>query len=396
MTFLEAAYEVLRQTGEPLHFRVITQRALARGLVETGGKTPAASLNAVITLDIKQAEALGQRSRFVRVGRGIVALTEWEEAENGADGDKTEEADSSVGIPEYQSFMLPLMRLASNGEEHSMREAYEVLADEFALTDAELKELLPSGRQTTFENRVGWAKTYLKKAGLLDAPRRSHFKITERGRNVLAQNPPRIDRQFLMQYPEFVEFHRPRPSHEGKTADEEEGDQTPEEGIETAYQRVREQLSQELLQAVKSCSPAFFERLVVDLLVKMGYGGTRRDAGQAIGRSGDGGIDGIIKEDRLGLDIVYIQAKRWDNTVGRPQIQQFAGALQGQQARKGVFITTSAFSQTAHDYVSRLDTKIVLIGGKTLAQLMMDYDIGVATVATYALKRIDSDYFVEE
>jgi restriction system protein len=199
-----------------------------------------------------------------------------------------------------------------------------------------------------------------------------------------------------MQYPEFVAFHRPQPTIDGGRDQDEGIDQTPEEGIEAAYQRVREQLAQELLQTVKSCSPTFFERLVVDLLVKMGYGGTRRDAGQAIGRTGDGGIDGIIKEDRLGLDIVYIQAKRWDNTVGRPQIQQFAGALQGQRARKGVFITTSAFSQAAQEYVSRLDSKIVLIDGETLAQLMMDYDIGVATIATYDLKRIDSDYFIEE
>lgn len=299
-------------------------------------------------------------------------------------------------IPDYQSFMLPLLDIASDGVEHSLREAFELLADRFELTDEQLKELLPSGRQTTFENRVGWARTYIKKAGLLDSPRRGYFQITERGRQVLAQNPGSIDRQFLMQYPEFISFHQPQPSQQTVTTDQEDSDQTPEEGIEAAYQRVREQLAQELLQTVKSCSPSFFERLVVDLLVKMGYGGTRRDAGQAIGRSGDGGIDGIIKEDRLGLDIVYIQAKRWENTVGRPQIQQFAGALQGQRARKGVFITTSAFSPSAQDYVSRLDSKIVLIDGETLAQLMMDFDIGVTTVAVYDLKHIDSDYFIED
>ena len=394
MTFLEAAYSVLKAAGEPLHFREITKRALERGLIETKGKTPAASLNAEITLDLKHAEASGETPTFVRVGKGIVALSEWDQAVRTRDQDREQ---SPVEIPDYQSFMLPLLQIASDGTAHSMREAFELLADQFALTDEQLKDLLPSGRQTTFENRVGWARTYIKKAGLLDSPRRGYFQITERGRQVLAQHPARIDRQFLMQYPEFVAFHRPQPSRQVGMPDQEDGEQTPEEGIEAAYQRVREQLAQELLETVKSCSPSFFERLVVDLLVKMGYGGTRRDAGMAIGRSGDGGIDGIIKEDRLGLDIVYIQAKRWDNnTVGRPQIQQFAGALQGQRARKGVFITTSTFSQAAQDYVSRLDSKIVLIDGETLAQLMMDYDIGVTTVAVYDLKHIDSDYFIED
>jgi restriction system protein len=205
------------------------------------------------------------------------------------------------------------------------------------------------------------------------------------------------NRVFLLQFPEFVEFQRPR-SHDEAEADEQETDETrtPEEGIESAYQRVRQGLAAELLQTVKALSPAFFERLVIDLLVKMGYGGTRRDAGQAVGRSGDGGIDGIIKEDRLGLDIVYIQAKRWEGIVGRPEIQKFAGALQGQRARKGIFITTSEFSGAAQEYVSKIDSKIVLIDGDTLAQLMIDYNIGVAPIASYELKRIDSDYFTEE
>jgi restriction system protein len=393
MTFLEAAYSVLRDAGKPLHFREIARRAFERGLIKTKGKTPAASLNAEITLDIKHADHSGETPRFVRVGKGIVALSEWDHDAQFKPQDQEQPMDE---IPDYQSFMLPLLDIASDGVEHSLREAFELIADRFELTDEQLKELLPSGRQTTFENRVGWARTYIKKAGLLDSPRRGYFQITERGRQVLAQNPESIDRQFLMQYPEFISFHQPQPSQQTVTTDQEDSDQTPEEGIEAAYQRVREQLAQELLQTVKSCSPSFFERLVVDLLVRMGYGGTRRDAGQAIGRSGDGGIDGIIKEDRLGLDIVYIQAKRWDNTVGRPQIQQFAGALQGQRARKGVFITTSAFSQAAQDYVSRLDSKIVLIDGETLAQLMMDFDIGVTTVAVYDLKHIDSDYFIED
>jgi len=297
-------------------------------------------------------------------------------------------------IPDYQSIMLPLLKLAGDRQEHSLREVIEALADEFYLTDEERKELLPSGRQATFDNRVGWARTYLKKAGLLESIKRGYFQITERGLDVLKQNPPEIDNAFLRQFPEFIEFQTPR---DKKRIEQDVSDtQTPEEEIEAAYQGVRQELVTELLQTIGSCSPAFFERLVIDLLVKMGYGGTRKDAGQAVGRSGDGGIDGIIKEDRLGLDIVYIQAKRWDNPVGRPEIQKFAGALQGQRARKGIFITTSAFTQSAQDYVSRIDSKIVLIDGNTLAQLMIDYNIGVATVTSYELKRVDTDYFTEE
>jgi restriction system protein len=300
-------------------------------------------------------------------------------------------------IPDYQSIMLPLLKFASDRLEHSLRETIEALADKFGLTDEERSELLPSGQQAVFDNRVGWARTYMKKAGLLETTRRGYYKITERGQEVLRKNPAKIDAAFLRQFPEFVEFQRPKKERADGTEDQEGNEtQTPEEAIETAYQRVRQGLAVELLQTIKDHSPAFFERLVIDLLVKMGYGGTRKDAGQAIGRSGDGGIDGIIKEDRLGLDIVYIQAKRWEGVIGSPEIHKFAGALQGQRARKGVFITTSAFSQAALDYVSRIDSKIVLIDGDMLAQLMIDYNIGVAPIAAYELKRIDSDYFTED
>jgi len=260
--------------------------------------------------------------------------------------------------------MLPLLQFAGDRKEHSLREAIEALADEFNLTDGERRELLPSGQQATFDNRVGWARTYMKKAGLVESTRRGYFRITERGLDVLRRNPPEINIAYLNQFPEFVEFKAPRRDKvdEAREPDVSET-QTPEEEIEAAYQRVRQGLATELLQTIKSCSPAFFERLVIDLLVRMGYGGTRKDAGQAVGRSGDGGIDGIIKEDRLGLGILYIQAKRWDNPVGRPEIQKFAGALQGQRAKKGIFITTSAFSKAANDYVSRIESKIVLIDG---------------------------------
>lgn len=293
--------------------------------------------------------------------------------------------------------MLPLLVFSSDGQEHALQKTVEVLADEFHLSHEEMNELLPSGQQRVFDNRVSWARTYLKKAGLLENTRRGYVRITARGREVLKSKPARITYAFLRQFPEFVEFQtgvKEKGNEEDSSGNGET--QTPEESIEGAYSRVRQALASELLQTIKDHSPAFFERLVIDLLVKMGYGGTRKDAGQAIGRSGDGGIDGIIKEDRLGLDIVYVQAKRWDGVIGSPEVQKFAGALQGQRAKKGVFITTSAFSQAALDYVSKIDSKIVLIDGNMLAQLMIDYNIGVAPVAVYELKRIDSDYFTEE
>jgi restriction system protein len=298
-----------------------------------------------------------------------------------------------MAIPDYQSIMLPLLALAGDGQEHSLREAIEALSTRFGLTGEERRDLLPSGRQPTFDNRVGWARTYLKKAGLLASTRRGYFRITQRGLDVLDKQPPAIDTAYLKQFPEFVKFQTPAQKEEEQAPPEPDDGATPEEQIEAAYQKLREGLVTELLEAVKTCSPAFFEQLVVDLLVKMGYGGTRKDAGQAIGRSGDGGIDGIIKQDRLGLDIVYIQAKKWDSTVSRPEIQKFAGALQGQRARRGVFITTSGFSHAARDYVSRIESKIVLIDGETLARLMLDFDLGVTRVAMYELKRVDSDYF---
>ena len=297
-------------------------------------------------------------------------------------------------IPDYQSIMLPLLELAADGNEHSLREAIESLSNQLGLTAKERRELLPSGRQPTFDNRVGWARTYMKKAGLLESTRRGYFRITKRGLDVLDKQPAQIDNAYLRQFPEFVEFQTPKKKEEEEESRPKLDDRTtPEEEIESAYQKLRDDLSTELLEMVKGSSAAFFEQLVVDLLVAMGYGGTRKDAGQAIGRSGDGGIDGIIKEDRLGLDIVYLQAKKWENTVGRPEIQKFAGALQGQRARRGVFITTSTFTTGAREYVSRIDSKIVLIDGETLAQLMLDFDLGVTTVATYRLKRVDSDYF---
>jgi restriction system protein len=301
-------------------------------------------------------------------------------------------------IPDYQTLMLPLLRFAADGSDHTTHEAVEVLATEFQLTSAERNELLASGQQAIFNNRVGWANSYLKKAGLLESPRRGALRITARGLQILGENPARIDVRFLERFPEFIEFRDASRNNRETTTTESVAittEQTPEEALELAHQSLRLSLAQDILSRILSCSPTFFERLVVELLVKMGYGGSRRDAGERIGQSGDGGIDGIIKEDRLGLDTIYIQAKRWQGSVGRPEIQKFVGALQGQRAKKGVFITTSSYTSEAIDYASRIDTKVVLIDGQLLANLMMDFDVGVSVSASYIVKRIDSDYFEE-
>lgn len=303
-----------------------------------------------------------------------------------------------MAIPDYQSIMLPLLEFFRNGQEYSLREAIDYLAQDYQLTEEEQKELLPSGQQGVFNNRVGWARTYMKKAGLLESTRRGYCKITERGISVHKKNPPKIDVKFLEQFEEFIQFRSLRHKKQKKVQKQENdtSEKTVEETLEAAYQRIKEDLASELLQQIKTGSPSFFEKLVVELLVKMGYGGNRQDAGRAIGKTNDEGIDGIIKEDRLGLDIIYVQAKRWENTVSRPEVQKFAGALQGQRARKGIMITTSTFSKEAHNYTSNIDTKIVLIDGIQLAQLMIDFNLGVSSMASYEIKRIDIDYFTEE
>jgi len=299
-------------------------------------------------------------------------------------------------IPDFQTCMLPVLSFASDGEDHSVRETVDVLADQFKLTPAEKSELLPSGQAPTFSNRVAWAKFYLKKAGLIESPKRGSFKITDRGKSVLTEKPTRINMKYLERFPEYIEFKdSSKSSSESTDSVMESTEKTPEEILESAYLNIRQVLAQEILARILGCSPTFFEQLVVELLVKMGYGGSRKDAGERIGQSGDGGIDGIIKEDRLGLDTIFIQAKRWQGSVGRPEIQKFVGALQGQRANKGVFITTSSFTADATDYVSRIDTKVVLIDGKLLSSLMMDFDVGVSLSASYVVKRIDSDYFEE-
>jgi restriction system protein len=299
-----------------------------------------------------------------------------------------------MAIPDFQSYMLPLLKLTSDQKEHSRRDVAPALAMEFGLTAEEQAMLLPSKRQEVFINRFHWARFHLAKAGLLESPKRGAFRITDRGLHVLASPPPKITIAFLAQFPEFAEFRNTTHSPDVPDTTEEA---TPEETIEAAYQQRREALAAELLTLVKQATPAFFERLVVDLLVAMGYGGSRTDAGQALGKSGDEGVDGIIKEDKLGLDVIYLQAKRWkDKAVGRPDLQQFAGALHGQRARKGVYLTTSTFSKEARDFVSHLDSQIILIDGKELASLMIDHNVGVTLERTYEIKRVDTDFFTED
>lgn len=301
-------------------------------------------------------------------------------------------------IPDYQSIMLPLLQFASDGKEHQIKEAVEALAGYFDLSAEERFELLPSGRQPTFNNRVSWAGTYMKEARLIEKPRRGYLKITDRGLDLLKSKPEVIDAKFLGRYKEFVEFRKKsgvftdaKHSAEANEADE----QTPVEAIEAAYGTIRRSLGTELIEQIKVCSPGFFEKLVVEVLVAMGYGGTRKDAGRVIGGSGDEDIDGVINEDRLGLDVIYVQAKRWENTVSRPEIQKFVGALLGKKAPKGIFITTSDFSKHARDYASSIESSVVLIDGEALANLMIDYNVGTTVESSYEIKRLDSDYFDE-
>lgn len=302
-----------------------------------------------------------------------------------------------MAIPDYETLMLPVLQYVADVKEHPLREITAHMAESFKLTAEEREQRLPSGQSTYIQNRTGWAKTYLKKAGLLASPKRGLIQITDRGREVLSKNPQRIDGAFLEQFPEFNGFRARSGSQQESHSFEEEAieRQTPEETIERSYMALRSQLADDLLEQIKGCSPDFFERLVVDVIVAMGYGGTQRDAARATQRSNDGGIDGIIKQDRLGLDTIYIQAKKWDESrpIHRPEIQKFAGALQGVRAKKGIFITTSSFSDGAREYVANIDSKIVLLDGTELAQLMIDHGIGVTPHQTYEIKRLDSDYF---
>lgn len=304
-----------------------------------------------------------------------------------------------MAIPDFQSVMRPVLLAVSDGAARSLGDVREAVKDHFGLSEQERKELLPSGNQTVINNRVGWARTYLNKAGLLTIPERGMVQITERGQNALQQGPDRISVAWLKQFPEFHDFHshksKPAPN---KSEDEEESleEATPDEQLASAHQSLMASLADEVLDSIRQASPAFFEKLVVDLMISMGYGGSRREAGQATQSTNDDGIDGIIKEDKLGLDTIYLQAKRWSNTVHRPEIDKFIGALTRQRARKGVFLTTSDFSAGARDAAAGLDMKVVLIDGRELAQLMIENNLGVNVKEVYEVKQVDTDYFVEE
>ena len=302
-----------------------------------------------------------------------------------------------MSVPEFQKYFLPFLEIVKDKKDHTINELIDRLANYFKLSNEDKNELVPSGRDTRHANRVKWTRTYFRKASLVESVGKAKVIITQRGLDVISKKPENIDIKFLDQFEEFKAFRTVAKSETNGTKDtpSEEVLKTPEEILEDGYSNLRQELAKEVLDKVKGCSPKFFENLVVDLLVSMGYGGSRKDAGKAVGQSGDGGIDGIIKEDKLGLDVVYIQAKRWENNVGRPVVQAFAGSLMGKRANKGVMITTSKFSQDARDYVKNIEKKIVLIEGDELAQFMIDHDIGVYETANYVVKKINTDYFEE-
>lgn len=303
-----------------------------------------------------------------------------------------------MAVPDFQSVMRPILHAIADGQVHSVANVLEEVCNHFHLTPEERQKRLPSGKQTVIKNRVGWARTYLKKAGLLSVPARGAIQITALGQKALEECPERVDVKYLKQFPAFVEFHSYTPAQktEQGVAVNPDSDSTPDEQLAEAYQSLMESLADDVLTNLLQASPAFFEQVVVDLMLAMGYGGSQKEAGQATKATGDDGIDGIIKGDRLGLDTIYLQAKRWTNTVHRPEIDKFIGALTRQRARKGVFITTSDFSAGAREAAQGLDMKCVLIDGRELAQLMIEHNLGVAVQEVYEVKKIDSDYFNED
>lgn len=302
-------------------------------------------------------------------------------------------------IPDYQTFMTPLLELVGRQTQVTTREAYQALADHYQLTEEERQRKTAGNTMPVFVNKIAWARMYLTRAGLLDSPSRGIWRITEEGRRLLAEKPPVITNRLLARYPSFVAFVNASRSAEtveqarGSTETAAEKSETPEESIAGIHYKLEVALRFELLARIKSSPPAFFEQLIVELMLKMGYGGSREDAGQVVGKSGDGGIDGVIKQDRLGLDTIYLQAKRWEGVVGRPDVQAFVGSLAGHRAKRGVFITTSSYSKQALDYVSSIEARVILLDGEQLATLMIEHDLGVSPIATYVVKRVDGDYF---
>jgi restriction system protein len=299
-----------------------------------------------------------------------------------------------MAVPDFQSMMLPFLQFAADGNDHELSAVTEHIAQHFKLTPADREDMVPTGNQSRLGNRVGWCRTHLKQAGLIEYVRRGVFRITERGRQVLAQKPPSINLKFLNQFSEHRDwFQRPKPKEALQTPVEA---LTPEERMEDLADDLKQALAAEIIDRVKSMNPFRFERVVLDLLVAMGYGGSRKEAAEIGKGVNDGGIDGLINEDRLGLDRIYVQAKRWQDSVGRPQIQNFVGALAGQHATKGIFITTSDFSSSAIDFAKSVSQRVILIDGQRLAELMIEHNVGVSRAINYEIKRVDSDYFEEE
>jgi restriction system protein len=308
-------------------------------------------------------------------------------------------------IPDYQTLMLPVLKVAADGQEHRISDVIKQLAHDFSLTEDEQNQLLPSGKQSAFANRVHWARTYLVQAKLLEATRRGHFRITDGGLRTLADRPTRVDNEYLLKFPEFIQFReRGRPERESEGAIVGDvhsvplASETPDELLRSTIRQIETALRKELLDRILAAPPAFFEGLIVGLLLAMGYGGSRAEAGQIVGRSGDGGIDGVIDQDALGLERVYVQAKRYgtENPVSEPEIRAFSGSLGAAKANKGVFVTTSYFTQPAQSFAERHPFKIVLIDGKRLATLMIRHNVGVRIDETLYLKKIDEDFFTEE
>ena len=310
-----------------------------------------------------------------------------------------------MAIPEFETLMLPVLKIAGDGQEHRISEVVDQLARDFRLTEEERHQLLPSGKQTTFANRVHWAKTYLSQAGLLEATKRAHFRITDRGRKILVEAPTRIDIEYLSQFAEFIQFRErrrlpgtPVPSNAPEIPVAPVLTQTPDELLRSTVKQIETALRKELLDRVLVAPPKFFENLIITLLLAMGYGGSREDSGQSVGQSGDGGIDGIIDQDALGLDRVYVQAKRYaiENAVSEPEIRAFSGSLGAAKADKGVFVTTSYFTRPAQSFAERHPFRIVLIDGEQLAALMMRHNVGVRIDETLYLKKVDEDFFIDE
>lgn len=303
-----------------------------------------------------------------------------------------------MAVPDFQSVMLPFLEILKDGKERTMRDLTAALAAHFKLTEEQLQEHLPSGPQSLFYNRVAWAKTHLKNAGLIENPVRGKVRISEVGQKVLLQKPPTINCKYLKQFPSYLTFIGQTPGDDDLDEEEAiiESAQTPLELMESSFNTLRKATAEDLITKLKACSPGFFEQVVVRLLHAMGYGSVTGDT-SVTGKPGDGGIDGIIREDKLGLDVVCIQAKRWDGSVGRPIVQGFVGSMDYIRAKKGVILTTSQFTKDALDYVDRIEgKKVVLIDGPTLADLMIQHNVGVKPTKLYELKEVSNDFFDED